>query len=73
MAHNPVRYTSLEELGIDPETLSFQAMPVLETGSSAGEVPAPRPHLDGIIAAAKVNLAAKLGVSPDSIEIIVRA
>jgi len=71
---NPVRYTSLEELGINVEGLEFEA---LKSGPTTVETHAPRPRLDfpkGLtIAAARAGLAATLGVSPDAIDITIRA
>ncbi|CAN5912340.1 hypothetical protein BH23PLA1_BH23PLA1_42670 [soil metagenome] len=75
---NPVRYTSLEELGIDVDTLEFTR---LEEAVDA--VPKPprvqqerkrlgKPTLTEAIAEAKEDLAAALGISPDAIEIIIR-
>lgn len=68
---NPVRYTTLEELGIDPSQLTFETVPAPERtegeGETGGEI---RPLT---ISEAKRGLAAAFGVSPDAIEIIVRA
>jgi hypothetical protein len=66
---NPFRYTTLEELGIDPDDLDFQAMPrTVKAGRPNGSSePA------GLtIAQAKSSLAATFGVSPDAIEITIR-
>jgi hypothetical protein len=68
---NPVRYTTLEDIGIDPTTLHFQPIgaapaetPEISTASAAGGL---------TIAQAKEGLARAFGVSPDAIEIIIRA
>lgn len=81
---NPVRYATLEDLGIDPDTIDFKPMPprsanaaedaVLE-GSDADSADSPD---DGVIARAlsiadaKTGLALMFGVSPDNIEIVIR-
>lgn len=71
---NPVRYTSLEDLGINVEGLKFETV---ESDITTVEPHTIRPRLDypkGLtIAAARAGLAATLGVSPDSIEITIRA
>ena len=56
---NPVRYTSLEELGIDLSALKFE------------KVSAKRSH-SLTIAQAKAGLAENYGVSQDNIEIIIK-
>lgn len=70
---NPVRYTSMEDLGIDPESLAFEAMP------DQPVKPATTPEAsfagDGTaltIAQAKKGLALTFSVSEDAIEITVR-
>lgn len=69
---NPVRYTTMEALGIDLDQLSFEPMPPTETP----EVPAVLPPGGGVkrltIAEAKEGLAATFGVDPDAIEITIR-
>ena len=67
---NPVRYTTLEELGIELNKLKFKpappatlSPPMAETGSSAKPL---------TIAEAKAGLAAKFGVSPDAIDIHIK-
>jgi hypothetical protein len=70
---NPVKYTTLEELGIDFATLHFKAMPAPEernTKPSAPSMGAPSAGLT--IAQAKVALASHYGVSPESVEITIR-
>lgn len=79
---NPVRYTSIEDLGIDPDTLNWQPMPepdadaIVPAAKDEGDdidadddEPAPRPLT---IAEAKAGLAETFGVSPDAIEITIR-
>jgi hypothetical protein len=65
---NPVKYTTLEELGIDPEKLSFKPLAAAPNASSGGGQAA-RPLT---IVEAKQGLALKFGVSPNSIEIVIR-
>jgi len=70
---NPVRYTTLEELGIDPVSLHWQPMP------EAAPKEAPPRKLDGrsresrgiTIAEAKRALAEAFGVSEDAVEITI--
>ena len=56
---NPVRYTTLEDLGIDPSKLSFQKVIVTKSNSLT-------------IAQAKAGLSEHYGVSPDNIEITIK-
>ena len=72
---NPVRYTTLSELGIDPDKLKFK--PVAQNSvekSAAGE----KQRATGgapaslTIAAAKKALAVTFGVKPDAVEITIR-
>ena len=72
---NPVKYTSLDELGIGLDGVEFTAV---ESVADAGVRPksdtkstptSPAPKLT--IAAAKDGLAAMFGVSPEAIEIII--
>ncbi|MCE7929638.1 MAG: hypothetical protein DYG91_14260 [Chloroflexi bacterium CFX7] len=65
---NPVTYTSLEALKIDPETLEWR--PVPETAKTAQETAAIQPLT---IDQAKLGLARALGIGPDCIEITIRA
>ena len=67
---NPVRYTTLEELGIELKKLKFkrappatQTPPMAETGSSVKPL---------TIVEAKAGLAVKFGVSPDAIDIHIK-
>ena len=70
---NPVRYTRLEDLGIDPDELSFEPAPPVGPIDTSGV------HEDGreigklTIAQAKAGLAAMFDVSPDAIEITIKA
>ncbi len=56
---NPVRYTTLEELGIDPSKLSFQKVSTTQSNTLT-------------IAQAKAGLAKNYGVSEDNIEILIK-
>ena len=56
---NPVRYTTLDDLGIDPSKLSFQKVTVTKSNSLT-------------IAQAKAGLSDHYGVSPDNIEITIK-
>jgi hypothetical protein len=58
---NPVRYTTLEELGIDPSELIFKKVTVTVTKSNSLT-----------IAQAKAGLSEHYGISPDNIEIIIK-
>jgi hypothetical protein len=73
---NPVRYSTLEELGIDPSTLKWEHMPeMMEERSSAigGPAQAGIVNSDALtINQAKKGLALTFGVSPEAIEIIIR-
>jgi hypothetical protein len=68
---NPVRYSSLEDLGIDPKGLEFTPMPFDAdiTNRSPAE-PTQSPSLT--IEDAKKMLAATFGVRPEAIEITIR-
>lgn len=72
---NPVRYTNFEELGIEPEKLTFEPMP----GGNAAEpvIAKARVEPEGwvaplTIAEAKRGLARSFGVAEDAIEITIR-
>lgn len=72
---NPLKYTTLEELGIDPSTLTFQPMPeVVEPLSE----PAPEIELAEdapftlTIARAKEGLSNAFGVPREAVEITIR-
>jgi hypothetical protein len=70
---NPVKYTTLEELGIDQSKLAFQPMPETSTpGLCEGPAAYDGGALKLTINDAKRGLAANFGVSPDDIEITIR-
>jgi hypothetical protein len=70
---NPVRYTTLEELGIHLATLNFKPMPAPEeTGPSSNSSSEVAPIAVLTIAQAKVALANHYGVAPDAVEITIR-
>jgi len=74
---NPVRYTTLEELGIDPATLNFEPMPTATPATSTTSTPATSTAGQTApamltIAEAKKALAATFGVKPDAVEITIR-
>lgn len=62
---NPVRYTALTALDIDPEALQFQPLPIAPI-SPEGDIPPLS------IQQAKAGLAKKFNLSPDQIEIIIK-
>jgi hypothetical protein len=69
---NPVRYSTLEEIEIDPSTLRWEPMPESAdvntySESSARTIDAPLTLLD-----AKKGLALTFGVAPEAIEITIR-
>lgn len=71
---NPVRYATLEEIGIDPGELEFKPMP---PGAESPVPPTPpTPTQDRrkgmTIAQAKEGLARTFGVPPEAIEITIR-
>jgi hypothetical protein len=69
---NPVKYTTLEELGIDLTKLKFIPTPP----ATRVLAPAPPPHLPKsgalTIAEAKAGLALQFGVPPEAIDILIR-
>jgi hypothetical protein len=71
---NPVRYSSLEELGIDIEGIQFQA--ILQSEKNNVKVGGPQPATPPsslTILEAKNALAATFGVKPEAVEITIRA
>jgi hypothetical protein len=66
---NPVSYTTLDELGIKLEDLTFRPMPEISEGSEQAERHAPSSRLT--IAEAKAALAATFGVEPEAVEITI--
>jgi hypothetical protein len=71
---NPVRYTSLDELGINLEGVAFQPMPHQGDEPPPAERPAHEVAPGGVltIAEAKRQLAVAFGVKPESVEITIR-
>jgi hypothetical protein len=67
---NPVRYTTLEDLGIDLKKLKFKPAPVPTQDLPPPEAISSAKPLT--IAEAKAGLAAKFGVSPDAIDIHIK-
>jgi hypothetical protein len=69
---NPVKYTTLEELGIDPKDLTFKPMP------APTKVLTPQPSSEAVrtrpltITEAKAGLALQFGVLPEAIEILIK-
>ena len=74
---NPVRYTTMEDLGIDPAHLEFQPMPASSDGDQPAAEAATVATGEGrdplTIEQAKAGLATAFGVAPSQIEIIIRA
>ena len=71
---NPVRYTNIRELGINPDKLEFETMPTREATIAAPRQP-DRPSSRGgmlTISEAKKALAATFGVKPEEVEITIR-
>ena len=66
---NPVKYTTLEDLGIEPKDLKFQPMPAPTKAGTAAVPPTVRPLS---IAEAKQGLALQFGVPTDAIDIVIR-
>ena len=73
---NPVRYSSLQELGIDPAHLKWETMPEPTDAPSAEDdepmAAIPRPGEALTIAQAKQGLALTFGVPPEAVEITIR-
>lgn len=67
---NPVRYTSLERLGIDPDKIEFEPMPAGSTTPPASKPSGVAPS--EVMAEAKRTIAAAFGVKPEAIEITIR-
>jgi hypothetical protein len=72
---NPVKYSSLEELGIEPSTLKWEVMPEPVEATELGDEGAAIKRF-GVkpltMAEAKNGLALTFNVSPEAIEIIIR-
>lgn len=70
---NPVRYTTLDELGIDPVTLKFESMAgAIEPRRMLEPPAAADPSALLTIPEAKKRLAVTFGVRPEAIEITIR-
>ncbi len=71
---NPVRYTTLEELGIDVSSLDFERMPeaLQQAQQASSGTPGSRPPATLTIPEAKQALAATFGVKPEAVEITIR-
>jgi len=70
---NPVRYTTFEELGIDPSILKWEPMPVVAVNEPSEPRSTKADPSEGLtIADAKKALARTFGVPPEAIEITVR-
>ena len=67
---NPVKYATLEDLGIDPSTLKWETMP--EQSEKKNTLPKTPSGLGLTLAEAKKGLALTFGVPPDAIEITIR-
>jgi hypothetical protein len=71
---NPVKYETLEELGIDPAKLTWKLMPKPQSRPAVeGAKPTAPATPAGVIAEAKKLVATTFGVSPDAVEITIRA
>jgi len=69
---NPVKYTTLEELGIDLKKLKFKPMPT-PTKVLTPPPPPDRSKAGALtIAEAKAGLALQFGVPPEAIEILIK-
>jgi hypothetical protein len=70
---NPVRYTHLSDLGIDPDKLKFEPMRDMKDEPAKPKASAPGwPPATLTIPEAKKALAATFGVKPDAVEITIR-
>jgi hypothetical protein len=72
---NPVKYGSLEDLGIDPSSLKWEPMPARALSAPASEKAAEvvgNPAGPLTMAEAKKGLALTFGVAPEAIEITIR-
>lgn len=67
---NPVKYETMEDLGIDPSTLKWETMP--EQSEKKNTLPKTPSSLGLTLAEAKKGLALTFGVPPDAIEITIR-
>jgi hypothetical protein len=71
---NPIRYTNLEEFGVDPDKLQWNPMPQQSASTSASpeNSSAPENTMPLTMAQARAGLALGLGVPEKAIEITVR-
>lgn len=69
---NPVKYTTLEELGIDLKQLKFKPMPEPTKDLTPPTSPPPAKTGALTIAEAKAGLALQFGVPPEAIEILIK-
>ena len=69
---NPVRYKTLEDLGIDVEGVPFLPVPSIEDEPMGEELPASSTPAE-VIQQFKQRLAPMLGVATDRIEVTIRA
>ncbi len=69
---NPVKYSSLAELGIDPSKLKWEPMPKVDESSFAPPVAARYGATPLTMTEAKKGLALTFGVTPEAIEITIR-
>lgn len=70
---NPVKYVNLEDLGIDPTTLTWKLMPQPQQQRTAATTPAASASPAGVLAEAKQLVATAFNISPDKVEIVIRA
>jgi hypothetical protein len=71
---NPVRYSTLEEIGIDPAKLKWEPMPKFVDTPKTETEPIPLTQVVGALtmAEAKKGLSLTFGVPPEAIEITIR-
>jgi hypothetical protein len=69
---NPIRYSTLEELGIDSSGLHWEPMPSPKEHSKSRGIRPLAGTVPLTMAAAKEGLALTFGVTPDAIEITIR-
>ena len=72
---NPVKYTTMDDIGIDPHSLDLRPMPEndrIEDDQVRGSAAAPSPATPLTIDEAKKALAATFGVNPEAVEITIR-
>ena len=69
---NPVRYTTFEELSLKLDDMHFEPMPSAPEENRTIESPSREKIISLTIQEAKEGLAAKYGVKPEAIEVIIR-